>query len=238
MTGRPALTLYCAVALRGAVEDTLLPAFTRDTGIAVEARVAPTSALVREIDAGARPDVVLGITAALENLAAAGILDARTLTPLAKAGIGAAVPPGAPVPDISTVAALTAALTAARSVAYSRNGPSGIYLATLLQQLGIAGHVTAHATIIDTGFTALALLDGRADLAIQQLSELLSVPEAAIAGPLPAPVQHYTAFSAATAPHAPHHDARTLLAYLAGKPAKAAYAAAGLEPAQHVGTGH
>jgi molybdate transport system substrate-binding protein len=238
MTGRPALTLFCAIALRGAVEDTLLPAFTRDTGITVEARFAPTSALVRDIDAGARPDVVLGITAALERFAAAGILNARTLTPLAKAGIGAAVPPGAPVPDISTVQALTAALTAARSVAYSRNGPSGIYFATLLQHLGIAAHVTAHATIIDTGYTALALLDGRADLAIQQLSELLSVPEAAIAGPLPAAVQHYTAFSAATAPHAPKHEAAALVAYLAGEPAKAAYNDAGLEPAQHVGTVH
>jgi molybdate transport system substrate-binding protein len=123
-------------------------------------------------------------------------------------------------------------------VAYSRNGPSGIYFATLLQQLGIAGHVTGRATVVDTGFTALALLDGRADLAIQQMSELLSVPEAAIAGPLPAPVQHYTAFSAGTAPQAPQHDAGALVAYLAGEPAKAAYAAAGLEPAQHVGTAH
>ena len=227
MTGRPALTLFCAIALRGAVEDTLLPAFTRDTGITVEARFAPTSALVRDIDAGARPDVVLGITAALERFAAAGILDPRTMTPLAKAGIGAAVPPGAPVPDISTVEALTAALTAARSVAYSRNGPSGVYFATLLQHLGIAAHVT----IIDTGYTALALLDGRADLAIQQLSELLSVPEVEIVGPLPAAVQHYTAFSAATAPHAPKHDAGALVAYLAGEPAKAAYNDAGLEPA-------
>lgn len=54
MTGRPALTLFCAIALRGAAENTLLPAFTRDTGITVEARFAPTSALVRDIDAGAR----------------------------------------------------------------------------------------------------------------------------------------------------------------------------------------
>lgn len=231
MTGHPALTLFCAVALRRAVEDTLLPAFTRDTRITVEARYAPTSALVRDIDAGARPDAVLGITAALERFAAAGILDAGTLTPLAKAGIGAAVPPGADIPDISSVEAFTAALTTARSVAYSRNGPSGIYFAKLLQDLGIAAHVTGHATIIDTGYTALALLDGRADLAIQQLSELLSVPEVEIAGPLPAAVQHYTAFSAATAPHAPKNDAAALVAYLAAEPAKAAYAAAGLEPA-------
>ncbi|WP_427007794.1 molybdate ABC transporter substrate-binding protein [Pseudarthrobacter sp. H2] len=231
MTEHPALTLFCAVALRGAVEHALLPAFTRDTGIAVEARFAPTSALVQEIDAGARPDVVLGITAALERFAAAGILDAGSLTPLAQAGIGVAVPPGAAVPDISTVEALTAALTAARSVAYSRNGPSGIYFAKLLQELGIAGQVTEQATVVDTGFTALALLDGRADLAIQQMSELLSVPEAEIAGPLPAEIQHYTAFSAGTAPGTGRHDAGALVAYLAGEPAKAAYAAAGLEPA-------
>ena len=50
VTTRPALTLFCAVALRGAVKDAVLPAFTRDTGTVVDAHFATTSTLVEEID--------------------------------------------------------------------------------------------------------------------------------------------------------------------------------------------
>ena len=227
---RPALSLFCAVALRGAVQESLLPAFTRATGIVVDAHYATTSALVQEIDDGARPDVVVGITAALEKLAAAGVLDAASLATVAKAGIGIAVAPGVPVPDISTVDALVRALTGARSVAYSRNGPSGIYLAALLQELGIADRVKERATVVDKGFTAQALMDGRADLAVQQMSELLYVPEATIAGPLPAAVQHYTEFSVGVAATVrDKSDAEELLAFLTAGPAQGAYSAAGLE---------
>ena len=199
MPERPALSVFCAVALRGAVQQSLLPAFTTATGIPVDAQYATTSALVQQIDVGARPDVVIGITAALQKLAAADVLDGASLAPVAKAGIGLAVAPVVPVPDLSTVEDLVSALTGARSVAYSRNGPSGVYLAALLPQLGIADEVNERATVVDTGFTALALVDGRADLAVQQLSELKYVPGARIAGPFPAAVQHYTEFSAAVA---------------------------------------
>lgn len=131
-----------------------------------------------------------GITGSLADLVSAGVLAAPR--PVARTGVGMAVPPGAPAPDISTVDAFISAVTAARSVAYSRSGPSGLYFAGLLERLGIAGQVKAKATIIDARPTALALLDGRADLAIQQLSELVLVPEARIVGPLPDASRHYT----------------------------------------------
>lgn len=231
MTSRPALTLFCANALRGAVKDAILPAFTRGTGIPVDAHFATTRDLVQEIGAGAQPGVIIGITSALEQLDD-GIVHNGSLTPIAKAGIGVAIAPGAGIPDISTVEKLSNVLTSARSVAYSRNGPSGIYFAKLLPELGIAEQVNEHATIVDQGFTALALLDGRADLALQQMSELLAVPEARIAGPLPPEVQHYTAFSAGAGVQAKNNpNAGSLLAFLGTAFARAAYSQAGLEPA-------
>lgn len=230
MTARPALTLFCAVALRGAIEDSILPAFTQDTGTLVDAHFAPTRILIQEITAGERPDVIIGITAALEGLDD-GILDGGPLTPIAKAGIGVAVAPGAEIPDIASVEKLTGALTAARSVAYSRNGPSGIYFAKLLQDLGIAEQINEHATVVDQGFTATALLDGRSDLALQQMSELLAVPEARIVGLLPADVQHYTAFSAGVALQTKNSaGSGSLLRFLSTMRARAAYSGAGLEP--------
>ncbi len=225
------MSLFCAVALKGAVKDCILPAFTQSTGIAVDAYFAPSRALVEEITAGAKPDVIIGITAQLTTLGADGTIDAGPLTPLAKTGIGIAAAPDVEIPDVSTVSELTKALTAARSVAYSRNGPSGIYFARLLQDLGIAEEVNENATIIDQGFTAAALLDGRADLAIQQMSELMFVPEAQIAGPLPADVQQYTSFSAAVSARTRNSPgSASLLMFLGSKLARAAYRDAGLEP--------
>ncbi|MGX9899780.1 substrate-binding domain-containing protein [Arthrobacter sp. SA17] len=132
------LSLFCAVALRKAVEESLLE-FRQVSGRIVEAHYAPTSVLLHEIDDGARPDVVIGVTSTLEQLGATGLLDAATLMPFAKSGIGVAVPPGTDLPDVSTVKSLIAALTAARSVAYSRNGPSGVYFARLLKGAGHLG---------------------------------------------------------------------------------------------------
>jgi molybdate transport system substrate-binding protein len=168
-----------------------------------------------------------GITGALADLAAADIvMDTR---PVARTGVGVAVPPDAPVPDISTVDAFVSAVTSARSVAYSRSGPSGIYFAGLLERLGIAEQVTARATVVDSGPTAAALLDGRADLAIHQLSELILVPEATIAGALPEAIQEYTYFSTALGTLSGAAGAAELRDFLHGPEALAAYAANGLE---------
>ncbi|QHK20449.1 solute-binding protein [Pseudarthrobacter psychrotolerans] len=224
------LTLFCAFALKQAVQDVILPAFARAGGVPVEAVFEPTFRLLTRIEAGARPDVMAGITGSLADLAAANILTAPR--PAARTGVGLAVAPNAPIPDISTVDAFIAAVTSARSVAYSRSGPSGIYFAGLLERLGIAKQVKARATVIDAGPTAVALLDGRADIAIHQLSELVLVPEAKIVGPLPESVQEYTDFSTAVGSEASGiPGAAALRDFLHSPQALAAYVANGLEPA-------
>jgi molybdate transport system substrate-binding protein len=228
-TKRTGLSLFCAVALRKAVEEAILPAFTRTTGTVVDVIFEPTNLLLRRIDAGARPDVVAGITALLEAPASSGVIDAASRKPVAKSGIGVAGSPALESPDIASVDGLISALTKARSVAYSRNGPSGVYFARLLRELGIADQINSRATIVDQGPTAFALLDGRSDLAIHQMSELLLVPQAKLLGPLPHPVQHYTEFSTVRSSSAVRNlEAAALLHFLHSTLAKAAYSAAGL----------
>ncbi|MGE0969821.1 molybdate ABC transporter substrate-binding protein [Klebsiella sp. WOUb02] len=100
-------------------------------------------------------------------------------------------------PDISTKRAFLNALTAARSVAYSLGGASGIYLQEVLKDNGIFHDVEAKATTIAQGFTAEQLVNGNADLAIQQMSELMVVEGVDIVGPFPDEVQQLTPFSVA-----------------------------------------
>lgn len=229
-TSGAGLSLFCAVALKSALEGYILPAFTGATNAAVDVLYEPTGLLLERIEAGARPAIFIGITGSLQGSASKDDFDLRTCLPVAKSGIGVAVPADASSPDIGSVDRLISALSAARSVAYSRNGPSGIYFSRLLRELGIAEQVDSRSTIVDQGPTAYALLDGRSDLAIHQLSELMLVPEAKIIGPLPHAVQHYTEFSAALSLNALEDPlASSLFDFITGASAASAYHASGLQ---------
>ncbi|MEV4899351.1 substrate-binding domain-containing protein [Nonomuraea sp. NPDC055795] len=222
------MKLFSTLAVKKAFDDVLLAEFTGRTGIAVDGVYDPTTQLMARIRAGERPDVMIAVTSSFDELNGAAVLDLSTKTAIAKTGVGLAVPPGARLPDVTTLDAFKRALLDARSVAYSRTGASGIYFARLIEELGIAEEVNARATVIDKGFIAHAVVDGRADVAIQQLSELRFVPDARIAGPLPAEVQHYSEFSAVAATAA-DGEAAAFLAFLTSDEARRAYERTGLE---------
>jgi ABC-type molybdate transport system substrate-binding protein len=220
------ISFFSALAIKKALDDAILPAFGKATGIVVDSVFEPTNVLLRRIEDGERPDVIVGVTGQVSKLDVV-----TSIREVASVGVGLAVAPGTSKPDISTVDALIDTLRAARSVAYSRTGASGVYFAELLGKLGIADEINERATVIEQGFTALAIVDGRADLAIQQVSELLFVPEVQIVGPLPDEVQRHTEFSAAVGVHAAERpEVLALLQALTDDDAMHAYAAAGLTP--------
>lgn len=223
------ITLFSALVVRKAFDEVVVPAFEAATETVVAAVYDPTVQLMRRVVAGERFDVLLAATDSLAGFGEA--VDLGTTTPILRTGIGIAVPAGIPHPDISTTNALVQALTSARSVAYSRTGQSGIYFARLLERLGIYDRVNGAATVLEKGFTAEALLDGRADLAVQQLSELLFVPGTEIVGPLPEEVQHVTEFSAALGSQPPGPaESRAFVDFLRSPAARDAFRATRLEP--------
>lgn len=224
------VSLFSGLAVKDILEESVLPAFRAESGVEVEATYEPTKVLSTLIADGARPDVMLGVGSALKQLADDGVLAADAISPLVRSGIGVAVPPAATRPGIATVEELTEVIRRARSVAYSKTGASGTHFAGLLDRLGIAEEVNERACILPKGFTAEALLDGRADLAVQQVIELASVPGVQIVGPLPADAQHYVELSVGAAPGAAE-PALALLHFLCSPPATRTYQAAGLEVA-------
>lgn len=186
-------TLFSTLAVKAALEETVLPSFGRTIATTFD----PTSVLAARIADGEPFDVIIATDEFLAETAATGLTQAAV--PLASTGIGVAILSGGHRPDIGSIQALERTLIQARSVAYSRTGASGIYFASLLDQLGIAAAVNARATILPKGFTAEALIDGRADLAIQQTSELAAVSGAELLGELPPQVQQRTGFGVAIA---------------------------------------
>ena len=97
--------------------------------------------LVKRIEDGDTPDVLVLSRAGIEALRKLGKIAPGTDTTLASSGVGIAVKAGAPKPDISTPEALKRRCSQAKSIAYSEpsaGGASGVYFAKLLERMGIA----------------------------------------------------------------------------------------------------
>ncbi len=177
-------------------------------------------ALVRRIEAGEAFDVVLMSPAGLDGLAKSGRITAASEVKFAKVGIGVAVKAGAPHPDIATVAAFREAMLQARSVAYidpASGGSSGIYVAKLFQTLGIAEAMARRSVLVKGGLAAEAVVDGRADIVVHQISEIVAVPGVSLIGPLPDEIQSVTVYAGAIAANSTWPDvAQAFLAGLTG----------------------
>jgi molybdate transport system substrate-binding protein len=145
--------------------------------------------------------------------------------------MGIAVRAGAPRPDISTAEALKRTFLQAKVVAYSAS-VSGEYLTKeLYQRLGIADEMLPRSRFIGGGErTGAVVARGEADIAFQQMSELLPVPGIAHVTPLPPEVQKTSVFSAGVAAKAPDPDlARSVIQFLASADAASAVTKSGLE---------
>ena len=77
-----------------------------------------------------------------------------------------------------------------------------------------------------------AVADGRAALAISQISEIVAVPGAVLAGPLPEALQLVTSYVGALATRAAERDgALSFLSYLTGPEGRVRFRAAGFATA-------
>jgi molybdate transport system substrate-binding protein len=217
------------LAVEVAVNRWIKPKCEADTGYRLDIDWRPTAAIMKSIGEGARADVIIGIDNSMDKLEGDGIIRADTRAALADSILGVGVRAGAPRPDIASVESFKRAMTQARAVAYSKAGASGIYFANLIQRLGIADAVNARAVIIPMGFTAEKVASGEAEIAIQQVSELMTVPGIDIVGPFPPELQTVTRFDAAIFTEAANAaGAAALMAALTSPAAAKAYADGGL----------
>jgi molybdate transport system substrate-binding protein len=142
-----------------------------------------------------------------------------------------AVRKGAPRPDIGTPEKLKQALLAAKSLAHSKTGASGIYFAGLIDRLGLGDALKAK-TIVRDGIVAEIATSGEAELAVQQISELMQSPGIDIVGPLPDELQQVTIFSAGVFTGSAQIGlAGAFVAHLTSPATAALIRAKGMEPA-------
>ncbi len=210
------MKLLSTLAVRLPLERDILPGLP----FPVQAEWLPTTLALKRLAEGAAPDLTILTDEALAD---------GPRIPLVRSALGLAVRAGDPHPEVADEAGFRAALLAARRPCWSRAGASGIHLEGVLERLGIAEAVRAKALVVPQGFTAEKLLTGEADLAVQQVSELLMVPGAVVFARFPESLQQRALFSARAA--AGSAQASALLAAMAAPAGQAALCAAGLEPA-------
>lgn len=178
-------------------------------------------ALMRRVGEGEAFDVLVLTAGALQDLSRAGTVGPPVR--LAQVAIGVAVRRDAPTPDIRSVDAFQRSLLAARAVATidpAAGGSSGIYLWRLFETMGIAAQLRPKAVLVPGGLVAQRLLNGEADLAIHQISEILAVPGVTLVGPLPAEIQNFTVYAGAVGAQARDRAAaQALLDALGGQEA-------------------
>ncbi len=170
-----------------------------------------------KFDGAAGGDLAILTAEAIDDRIARGKAVAGSRVDLARSGIGLAVRQGASKPVIGSPESLRSTLLAARSVAHSKTGQSGIYFPSVLERLGIAEQMKPKMVVPDIGTPIGEIVaKGEAEIGIQQISELLPVAGIAIVGPLPAPLQKITTFSAGVlATASDPRAAKTLVDFIA-----------------------
>jgi molybdate transport system substrate-binding protein len=180
-----------------AVVVALVPEFEKATGHKVVVDNGTVGQLQKRVDGGETFDVLVLSPKGIEDYIKGGKIAAGSNARLAKVGVGVMVKEGAPKPDVSTVDAFKQALLKASTVGYidpASGGSSGIYVAGLLDKLGIADQIKPKAKLQQGGHVSDLVKAGTAEIGIHQISEIVGQAGVTLVGPLPAEIQNYTVY--------------------------------------------
>jgi molybdate transport system substrate-binding protein len=205
--------------------------FERRSGRKLSVTTDVAVRMVRRINAGEPFDLLVAAPAQIAELIRAGKIIPETRTDLARSGIGVAVRAGAPKPDVSSVDAFKRALIAARSIAYLKEGQSGVYVAGVLERLGIADTIRSKLTLPETDIVSELVSRGEIELGIVVITQIVTTEGVALAGPLPSKIQSYITFTGGISAASQSIDAaKDLMAALESPLAVRVMKSQGMEP--------
>ncbi len=217
------LKMVCPVAMKAAM-DGLVADFERASGDKVTIVYGPVGPLLDRVQKGEAIDVIILAGAQIDGLMKQGKIPAGSRSDIAKVGIGVAVRPGAPKPDIGSVDAFKQSMLAAKSISYvnpANGGSAGIYLAGMFERLGIAEEIKSKLVLVP-GQATDSIVKGTAEIAITQASEIVADPKVELVGPLPAAIQNITLYSGGVAADSKAPDAAAALMKFLTSPATVA----------------
>jgi molybdate transport system substrate-binding protein len=175
-------------------------------------------------DAGIVPEEVMKDAAARAQFAGEP-------SPIARVPIGVAVPSGAPKPDIGTPEKLKQTLLAARSISSLPASATGVLLAGIYQQMGIADAMKAKTKAAASPPQVIeAVANGEAEIAVFGLSALVD-PRLDIVGPFPDELQRPVIYVSGISKNAKQPEAgKAFLDFVRSPAGAAVLKARGLQP--------
>ena len=225
------MRIFTGNSMHGAF-DALLPEFERKTGIHVDVAYDPAQIILKRVEAGESADLAIVGESVLDALIAKRKIDPQSRRAIARCGVGIGVRAGARKPDLSSTEALKRTLLEAKSIAHTTSGASGIHFAQVIERLGIVDQVKAKAVTQPGGLVGELVASGKAEIAVQQIPEIMAVPGVDFAGPLPPELQNISTSVAGIFVESKNAAAaRALVEFLLTAEAGRVFEASGLEPA-------
>jgi molybdate transport system substrate-binding protein len=214
------------------VIDEMRPQWERLIGHPIDLEFNAAAAIQAKIDGGEVFDFAILPTGLIDVLTKQGKISDGTRVEIAGAGIGVGMRAGGPRPDISTSEALKRALLNAKSITYPENGASRNYIEKMFERLGIANQVEPKIIFQKgKGGAQESVADGKMELVITLISEILPVQGLELVGPLPAQLQHYITFTAGISTNSTNPAAaKALIELISARTMDSAFKAKGLEP--------
>ena len=224
------IQVFTGNSMRNVLNE-LTPQFERTSGHQVLFSYDPAQIMLKRIASGESADLAFFGEPAIDELIRQGKITAASRRSIARLAAGIGVRAGTPHPDISSVEAFKQMLLNAPSIAYASEGASGIHFAGLIERLGIAAQVTSKARTRPGGLVGELVVAGEAEIAVQQIPELMAVPGIEVAGPFPAELQKISVTTAGIFANSRHPEAaKALLDFLTTPAAARVFKAKGLDP--------
>ncbi len=219
----------------GAIEPGLhaaAAAFEKQTGHHVKITFNTTPLMQKRMAASETFDVVIAPPAATDQFLKAGKVESGGID-VGRVGLGVAVRPGAPAPDLSTPDTLKRSVLEAESIVFNR-ASTGLYFENLLKKMGIWSDVEPKATRYADGASVMehALKGQGKEIAFGAITEILLYKEKGLrfVGPVPAAVQNYTSYVASPMVGSANAAlARQFVKHLGSPAGKKLFVAAGIE---------
>jgi len=188
--------------------------------------------MVRRIQSGEAFDVLVASPEQIDTLIKQGKIIPRTKTILARSGIGVAVRADAEKPDISSIESFKKALLNAKSIAYLKEGQSGIYVDELISKLGLADTLRSKIVRPDTDIVSELVAKGEVELGLVVITQIQTTPGVELVGPLPKEIQSYAVFVAGVSTNSKSPAAsKELIRFLTGPQSVKVMKLQGMQPA-------
>jgi molybdate transport system substrate-binding protein len=224
------IRVLCSNGLKAVFEE-LAPQFERSSGHKINVTFGLAAGFRQQIDSGAAFDVAILTPALIDDLITSGKLSADSRAVIARTGLGIMIRAGARKPDVRTTDSFKNALLGAQSIAFAKEGASGVAFAALIERLGLAETLKPKLKPTASGEEVNNLVvSGGAQYGILPLSEILAVKGAELGGMFPADVQSYITMATAVSSSSKQAAAsRDLIKFLTAPAANSVIKAKGME---------